>query len=64
MDSERVKRITVLNVPVDVVRSEVNALGGSVKIAGEDGRVLEMPAARFSHSEGKWRVLEEQSAEK
>jgi len=39
---------------------EVNALAGSVKVAGEDGRVLEMPASRFVHSEGKWRVREEE----
>jgi len=38
---------------------EVNALGGSVKIAGEDGRFLDMPASRFVHSEGKWKVREE-----
>ncbi|MBL8967191.1 MAG: hypothetical protein JNG85_09280 [Spirochaetaceae bacterium] len=38
---------------------EVNALGGSVKAAGEDGRVLDMPAARFIHAEGKWKVREE-----
>ena len=39
---------------------EVNALGGSVKAAGEDGRLLEMPASRFIHSEGKWKVREEE----
>ncbi len=38
---------------------EVNALSGSVKAAGEDGRVLDFPAARFVHSEGKWKVREE-----
>ena len=38
---------------------EVNALAGSVKAAGEDGRVLWMQAARFIHSEGKWKVREE-----
>ncbi len=37
---------------------EVNALGGSVKAAGEDGRVLEFLAARFLHSEGRWSVKE------
>lgn len=41
---------------------EVNALGGSVKAAGEDGRVLEFPATRFVHSEGKWKVREEEKA--
>ncbi|HUX37496.1 MAG TPA: regulatory iron-sulfur-containing complex subunit RicT [Rectinemataceae bacterium] len=41
---------------------EVNALAGTVKVAGEDGRFLEMPASRFVHSEGKWRVREEEQA--
>lgn len=41
---------------------EVNALAGTVKAAGEDGRLLEMPASRFVHSEGKWRVREEEKA--
>lgn len=39
---------------------EVNCLGGSVKVAGEDGRVLVMPASRFVHTEGKWQVKPEQ----
>jgi len=39
---------------------EVNALGGTVKVAGEDGRLLELPAARFSHSEGRWKVRDEE----
>lgn len=39
---------------------EVNALGGSVKASGEDGRVLDFSAARFIHSEGRWKVREEQ----
>ena len=38
---------------------EVNALSGNVKAAGEDGRSLEMPASRFVHSEGKWKVRDE-----
>jgi cell fate regulator YaaT (PSP1 superfamily) len=38
---------------------EVNALAGSVKIAGEDGRVLDMPAARFAYVEGRWQVKEQ-----
>jgi cell fate regulator YaaT (PSP1 superfamily) len=42
---------------------EVNALGGSVKVAGEDGRVLDLPAIRFVHGEGKWRVREAEPAE-
>ncbi|MEI6385525.1 MAG: regulatory iron-sulfur-containing complex subunit RicT [Spirochaetota bacterium] len=43
---------------------EVNALSGTVKIAGEDGRMLEMPASRFSHAEGRWKVKDEEAAEK
>jgi cell fate regulator YaaT (PSP1 superfamily) len=35
---------------------EVNALSGSVKMAGEDGRLLDMGAASFIHSEGRWQV--------
>ena len=42
---------------------EVNALAGSVKAAGEDGRVLDMPAARFVHSEGRWQVREDRGDE-
>jgi cell fate regulator YaaT (PSP1 superfamily) len=38
---------------------EVNALSGSVKMSGEDGRLLDMPAARFTHAEGRWQVLDE-----
>jgi cell fate regulator YaaT (PSP1 superfamily) len=38
---------------------EVNALAGKVKAAGEDGRVLDFPASRFMHSEGRWKVREE-----
>jgi cell fate regulator YaaT (PSP1 superfamily) len=38
---------------------EVNALNGTVKAAGEDGRVLDMAAARFMHSEGRWQVRED-----
>jgi cell fate regulator YaaT (PSP1 superfamily) len=43
---------------------EVNALGGSVKASGEDGRLLDFPAARFVHSEGRWQVREERADEK
>jgi len=39
---------------------EVNPLSGSVKAAGEDGRLLDMGAARFEYAEGRWRVREEQ----
>jgi cell fate regulator YaaT (PSP1 superfamily) len=38
---------------------EVNALSGSVKMAGEDGRLLDMPASRFAYSEGRWHVKED-----
>jgi cell fate regulator YaaT (PSP1 superfamily) len=39
---------------------EVNALSGSVKMAGEDGRLLDMPSARFFYSDGRWQVKEEE----
>jgi cell fate regulator YaaT (PSP1 superfamily) len=38
---------------------EVNALSSTVKMAGEDGRVLDMKAERFKYSEGRWKVIEE-----
>ncbi len=38
---------------------EVNALVSSVRMSGEDGRVLDMPAERFMYSEGKWQVRDE-----
>lgn len=38
---------------------EVNALSSMVKMAGEDGRVLDMKAERFKYSEGRWKVIEE-----
>jgi len=53
-------RFTFEGVQFRVV--EVNALAGSVKISGEDGRSLEMPAARFTHSEGRWQVKPEEPA--
>ncbi len=37
---------------------EVNALTGTVKLAGEDGRVLDMKADRFRYSEGRWRIID------
>jgi cell fate regulator YaaT (PSP1 superfamily) len=37
---------------------EVNALSESVKMAGEDGRILDMPSTRFYHAEGRWHVKE------
>jgi cell fate regulator YaaT (PSP1 superfamily) len=39
---------------------EVNPLSGTVKAAGEDGRLLDMSAARFEYAEGRWRVREEE----
>jgi cell fate regulator YaaT (PSP1 superfamily) len=39
---------------------EVNALSESVKMAGEDGRLLDMPSSRFFYSEGRWHVKEEE----
>jgi cell fate regulator YaaT (PSP1 superfamily) len=38
---------------------EVNALSSMVKMAGEDGRVLDMNAERFKYSEGRWKVIDE-----
>ena len=38
---------------------EVNALNGTVKMAGEDGRILDMKSDRFKYSEGRWKVLED-----
>jgi len=38
---------------------EVSALTGSVKMAGEDGRLLDMSAASFAFSEGRWHVKED-----
>ncbi|MEN6477656.1 MAG: regulatory iron-sulfur-containing complex subunit RicT, partial [Rectinema sp.] len=35
---------------------EVNPLSGSVKMAGEDGRLLDMAADRFHFVEGRWQV--------
>lgn len=40
---------------------EVNALTGTVKMAGEDGRVLDMKAGRFKYEEGRWKVIEIQA---
>jgi cell fate regulator YaaT (PSP1 superfamily) len=42
---------------------EVNPLAGKVKMSGEDGRVLDMPAARFAFAEGRWQVKEEEKEE-
>ncbi len=35
---------------------EVNALAGTVKMAGEDGRLLDMSSTRFAYSEGRWQI--------
>ena len=37
---------------------EVNALTGTVKLSGEDGRLLDMKADRFRYSEGRWRIID------
>lgn len=39
---------------------EVNALSSMVKMAGEDGRVLDMKAERFKYSEGRWKVIDDE----
>lgn len=38
---------------------EVNALTSTVKMAGEDGRLLDMKAERFKYIEGRWKIIEE-----
>jgi cell fate regulator YaaT (PSP1 superfamily) len=42
---------------------EVNALSESVKMAGEDGRLLDVPSSRFVFSEGRWRMKEAENDE-
>lgn len=37
---------------------EVNPLAAMVKMLGEDGRIIEIPAFRFTNAEGKWRITE------
>ena len=37
---------------------EVNALSSMVRMAGEDGRILDMKAERFKYSEGRWKVVD------
>jgi cell fate regulator YaaT (PSP1 superfamily) len=39
---------------------EVNALSESVKMAGEDGRLLDMPSSRFVYADGRWHVKEDE----
>lgn len=38
---------------------EVNALTSTVRMAGEDGRVLDMKAERFRYSDGRWKIIED-----
>lgn len=38
---------------------EVNALMSTVKMAGEDGRVLDMEAERFKYVDGRWQIMQE-----
>ncbi|MEN6491753.1 MAG: regulatory iron-sulfur-containing complex subunit RicT [Rectinema sp.] len=40
---------------------EVNVLSSRIRIAGEDGRILDMNAARLKYSDGRWTVIEEES---
>jgi cell fate regulator YaaT (PSP1 superfamily) len=40
---------------------EVNVLSNRIRIAGEDGRLLDMDAARLKYSDGRWTVIEEES---
>lgn len=36
--------------------TEVNPLTGMIRLLGEDGRVLEIPASRMERIDGKWRI--------
>jgi cell fate regulator YaaT (PSP1 superfamily) len=38
---------------------EVNALASTVKLSGEDGRLLDMKAERFRYTEGRWQIAAE-----
>jgi cell fate regulator YaaT (PSP1 superfamily) len=38
---------------------EVNALLNKIRISGEDGRILDMDAARLKYLDGHWTVIEE-----
>jgi cell fate regulator YaaT (PSP1 superfamily) len=40
---------------------EVNVLSNKIRIAGEDGRILDMNAARLKYSDGRWTIIEEES---
>ena len=35
---------------------EVNPLASSVKLFGEDGRILELESSRFVLQEGRWKI--------
>ena len=37
--------------------SEVNPITSQIKMIGEDGRVIEVAASRFTHTDGKWRII-------
>ncbi|MCR4789976.1 MAG: hypothetical protein K5839_02730 [Treponemataceae bacterium] len=36
---------------------EINPLLGMVKMLGEDGRILEIPASRYKNENGKWKII-------
>jgi len=38
--------------------SEINLITGIIALAGEDGRVISIPAQRFSQQHGKWKINE------
>lgn len=38
---------------------EVNVLSNRVRLAGEDGRILDMDAGRLKYAEGHWNIMEE-----
>jgi len=39
---------------------EINVLHGRIRLSGEDGRVLELPATRFKRNEnGKWNIIDQ-----
>ncbi len=39
--------------------TEVNPVVGRLKIAGEDGRIIDVPADRFEKSDGRWRLKDD-----
>lgn len=40
---------------------EVNVLSNKIRIAGEDGRLLDMEAARLKYLDGRWTIIEEET---